>query len=1154
MKVHELQQLLRDAEPAAVLVSPRVLERVIQQVYQLPGVLYTIPHRYCFVVDRGLLFRHVEQDELNLDHDHLLPATVILLSRPQGETLSFQDRPALLRDYWRRLFHASVHLVLSRRTQEGRLEPEHVRSRIDVIGAAEFDEIRTVLQQDSHLLPAADDRAVYIEFCAVYLELRHFAPHLLNSHFPGIRDFTRIDALLVRDLDPNVLFARTRLKGAPDPVPPTDTGSEEAHDFYFRLIRSAERASQGGNNVRAAIQRTRAARVAPVSLAAQTRIQAEADIHRLVKRLQAALQLSDEEVIQWARVLPALLDKADQGNRPVEAALLDDLQEVCIDHEREIYTLDLVECVQSGGRRPIKRPLPSQRVVRITKHLRSAVQRLAQARLSDTDREHLDQLLQGSLQATEERLRIRFRPLIENAFRDVGLQPTNPPEQTASRKVIEEILDRISAAGFLTFGDLRDTLSRNQLKLPDLDDPQSFIQGDPLLRLDRRLATLLDGVYRPSEVYTRWLERLTALSFGTGLGRALTRCVLLPFVGAAALVYTLGMVLEGLMKLPEQFRHFFSSPRQEQFHLQGIAGAFGASAWIDLVLVACVGCFFLGLIHSPGFRRRCRQTLYATFRLLRAVLIRFPSWAVQVTGVRALVSTWPFQLCYWYLCKPLVLGGVLWVVWKEPFATWPGVLAVFAVASFLINSRLGQATGEILFRTLVSFYELLRAGLLTGLYRLVVHVFKRIMDMVEYILFSVDEWLRYRGGEGWGSLVVRSILGALWFPVSWLARFYTVVLIEPMLNPIKLPISCLAAKFVYPLVFAIGLYTLLTDCLTPVLGSILANAITVTTVYLLPDAVGFLFWETKENWSLYEANRQTQITAVPVGSHGETVLGLLHPGFHSGTIPKLFTRLRRAEWDAERIGNWRAARAAQDALHEVRQTVQRFVQRDLIVMLQQDPAWKGEAIRTGRVILSINRIRFELVHPSYPEMSVWLEFEDRSAWLLASVWESGWLGQLSAEQRLALARCLINFYKLAGVDVVREQVRACLPARAGHHDIVGESLLVYNGAEAKAAVRYDLMEYNRPFEARTSRGGRAPDWPQLPPKQLLFSRVSLTWKEWVASWQSGNNGRAEGILSGSLPSILIGSADTLPEREAFTQPVAVDTVIVSRKQLNQKSG
>ena len=80
------------------------------------------------------------------------------------------------------------------------------------------------------------------------------------------------------------------------------------------------------------------------------------------------------------------------------------------------------------------------------------------------------------------------------------------------------MLDRLAERGFLHIGDLRDAISRNNLKLPDLSGPVGFLRGDQLLQADRRMASALDGVYRPGEVYMRWLQRLSAVGFGTALG------------------------------------------------------------------------------------------------------------------------------------------------------------------------------------------------------------------------------------------------------------------------------------------------------------------------------------------------------------------------------------------------------------------------------------------------------------------------------------------------------------------------------------------------------------------------------------------------------------------------------------------------------------
>ena len=66
---------------------------------------------------------------------------------------------------------------------------------------------------------------------------------------------------------------------------------------------------------------------------------------------------------------------------------------------------------------------------------------------------------------------------------------------------------------------------------------------DALLQLDRRLSILLDGVYRRGEFYLRWLERITALGFGTWVGRLVTLFVTLPFGASFLLTEIVDIVL-----------------------------------------------------------------------------------------------------------------------------------------------------------------------------------------------------------------------------------------------------------------------------------------------------------------------------------------------------------------------------------------------------------------------------------------------------------------------------------------------------------------------------------------------------------------------------------------------------------------------------------
>ena len=123
----DLQKALRDTDPAAVLVSPRILERVLREQMRLPNMYWNIPHRQSFVCNRQVLFRHAEQADLELEPDQLLPDQVILLARPDAEELSDLERKPLLLKYWRRLFHVRVHVALSK-ASGGQLSPESVAS------------------------------------------------------------------------------------------------------------------------------------------------------------------------------------------------------------------------------------------------------------------------------------------------------------------------------------------------------------------------------------------------------------------------------------------------------------------------------------------------------------------------------------------------------------------------------------------------------------------------------------------------------------------------------------------------------------------------------------------------------------------------------------------------------------------------------------------------------------------------------------------------------------------------------------------------------------------------------------------------------------------------------------------------------------------
>ncbi|HEY3788732.1 MAG TPA: hypothetical protein VGL71_07750, partial [Urbifossiella sp.] len=1051
MKLEELSRILREVEPAAVLVDSHLLARVVQSVTGVAWAVWRVPHSHCYTIDRPTLYKHVDPEEFRTSPDQPLPDPVLLLERPTADQLT-GPRDALLIRYWRLLFHAAAHRELDKRLSG--VTAAGLRERIEPLGATAFEEARNVLIQDGLLTNHADDRTVYAEFAAYFLELKHFNPALIAISFPSLPPAGAVEAVMGRDIDGAALCRRTRPPQAPDPAPKTDDQSDESHDFFHRLMRQARRASQSGDTVGGAILHTRAARVAPGSQTGAAREEAREDLHRLVERLQKALELSDADAEAWRQVLPALLDKADQGARPVEAALLYDLQRACLDHEQKIYALDLLDWVWTGGKTPLKRELAGQRFVRVPAQLRNAAHRLTTARLTDANRQTLAGLLRNALDQAEHQLRAKFRPILTDALLNAGLQPGSLPEKAALEKTVEELLDRISSAGFLAFGDVRDAIARGQMKLPDLG-PDERLHGDSLLKLDRTLRNTLDGVYRRAEVYTRWLERGTALNFGTETGRWITRNITVPFGAAFLLAQFLWlMVLErgsvghGDDEPPPNF--FGGWNAHWMFHAAWVAG----------------GVFFLLVIQSARLRSVLHSAGRGIYRSSRFLFWEIPRrvWANPL--LRQMVSSVPVQFLLNFLVKPLVLtllvSRILSIWWETG---WFIRILIYVASVFVVKlfGRIGEAILLHLARGLI---ELVRST--PTLLSWINDIFRDLIYVLEWVLARTEDWLRLRGSAGRLAVAVRAIAGLLWMPFAFFIRFYSIVLIEPMLNPLKLPLSILFAKFIYPLLLmlpeilksdrssVLGYSSPLVNQLADYLSEPGAWLLVMGTLWLLPDACTFLFWEMRENWRLYRANRPSVIKPVPVGEHGESIEALLHWGIHSGTVPKLFARLRAAEREAAQTDNWRDARTYRAALRGVEEAVQRFVTRDFTEVLNSpESTWGGPTLRVGEVVLGTNRIRLEII-PGNGTPAAWLEWEDRSSWLVAGWASPGFLAHLPPEQARIFRNALAYLYKRAGVEVVREQMRAELPEAALEFEIVSEGLLVWYGSRESDPLVYDL--------------------------------------------------------------------------------------------------
>jgi hypothetical protein len=64
ISVAELERLLTAADPAVLLIPPRILRRVIRRDAGLPGFGLRVPHRKSYLIDRDKLLRIADRREL----------------------------------------------------------------------------------------------------------------------------------------------------------------------------------------------------------------------------------------------------------------------------------------------------------------------------------------------------------------------------------------------------------------------------------------------------------------------------------------------------------------------------------------------------------------------------------------------------------------------------------------------------------------------------------------------------------------------------------------------------------------------------------------------------------------------------------------------------------------------------------------------------------------------------------------------------------------------------------------------------------------------------------------------------------------------------------------------------------------------------------
>ena len=1065
----------------AILVDEGTLRRVIKRHLSLRGVGLRVPHDHIHVIAKAQLEPALARDGL--------PDRVIVVTGDRGKLAA--GKPEALSAVWSSVFHARVHIALDDLVASGALTASGIRERIDAIGQTEFDEIRSVLRQEDLLLPPADDKVIYLEFVAVYLELELFRPRALEHTFPALGDHAAITAIIRRDIDPEALLAASRPARAPaeplvTPVEPIDPYAGSARlEFADRGARTdATRARTKGNLARAAIYAARAADVPA----------ARADLEALVARLATAL--GGASTAGWVDALMPVVHFAGTQESlrfNVGARLLYDLQAACTVAEREIKVVDVVSWALSLGKRKVVRSLPATREVRMAKHLHHASERVAGCELEHAEeRDQLAEVLHAITKRADTNVRDVLRPKVEAALHAVGLDPHSLPERVAEKKLVDELLDRAVDVGRLTLADLRDAISKNDLKMPDLT-LDALKSGDQLLRADRLLSTSLDGVYRGGEIYLRFIQKLSSILFGTRVGRFLTMYLFLPYLAAFAalegLQHTVGLLAKKLFHLEPEF-----ASRTGQ-----IAGTL----------------FLFGLLHIGPFRRAVSWAMGMVWRLVRLVLWDIPIGIWQHPIVRRFLDS-TFNR---WLLRPAI-PAALTLPFVHGDERWPVAGGVFVVAALVFNSRLGRMVEEKIADWLVISGKQFTTRILPGLLKYILEFFAKLADLVDRGMYRVDELLRFRTGQSFIKVAVKGLLGTLWFFIAYVLRFYVDLFIEPTTNPIKhFPVVTVAAKILIP--FSGSILGGVAGATSGLLGPALSKSFAGFTLLVLPGLAGFLVWELKENWKLYRASRPATLQPLAIGHHGETMIALLRPGFHSGTIPKLFTKLRRAAWKGDEKG----IAKQHEGLHHVEEAIAKFVDRQLVSMLVEVEAFRATDVALSRIDIGSNRVQMTIVCPSISNVPATIRFELQSGWIVGGLADPGWTTELDDAQTRIFEIALAGFYKLSGVELLREQIEHALgddDHPAPPYDIGDEGLIVWPGDGFETEAIYDLTAAKLTPAVR----GKPFSGPlfDLGGRHALFGREPLYWSVWSTTWQQ--------IARGESPMPIIVGPSLLPAPSA----------------------
>lgn len=1165
--------------PYARVVPERILRRISRERHSLVEEGRVILHEHLAVIMDEDLVGLIDDDELEILPHQPRPHCWILLRRLSERETENWSLARQRRELWRRLFHAQVdHSLLSKRVM-GQWRRSLVRAWQVVLGESILKEIRTVLLHDRKIHTEASDAQVLAEFAAVYLELKWFEPEALPLVFPCLNQVDQKSLEWINsEISASRLYESCQLPDAETKSPWAGLewiteqwhsthgkiADGDFHEYAIRLEKPLDQASvdprlanddnithhqnkgllsllqnrlvnqifggesvarpqfqnavalgikaeKSGNYVGAARWLRKAARYGRrLNDNSAAEVHPDVPISRLASRLAEALE-SPGDTRLWQFVLIKIFNADSGGFWTRNSRLLYDLQKVVNDIEHSIYVMDWAGFITSMGRKPARKPLPDIALVLMMRHLRTALNRLPGLQVDESVKRILRRLLLKSIHDTEERFRIYVRPILEKNLTGAGLVSANMPEKVAFASVVDELIDTIVENGYFGLSQLRDTISRNNIKLKDLEGFQQWWAGDNLLQADRLIEDDLPGIYHEGEIYLRALQRASSAVFAQPLGRLITWFLILPFLGSF-------MLMGGLFFIPEELNHWVLSRLSLHIQVPEAINPLKNPANVFLV-----GVFMLCMIHHRKFRQSILNSLRRVGIYLRGLLWDWPRRVLAAPIIKLVFGNRWIILSWKWIFKPLVFTLIIYTFIPEERLARRGQLISIIAFTYLsmiiaVNSRAGRDLQEHIGEWFKWLWQRFGFDLLVAIYRFLIDIFDRLSETVNRALYAIDEWIRYRRRSGRLVEFTSGLVGFLWGVLLYVFRFVFNLLVEPQINPIKhFPVVTVSHKFLIPMI------PVLAGAIRQFYGDDPKTALSLATLIMsvIPGAIGFIVWELKENWKLYEANRPRVIQPRAIGHHGESMHRLLYPGFHSGTIPKLLERIRRTRLKAVRTGRMTSLVRQTWKLHHVGEALHRFIERELVRVINSTVMFRDHPVHLSNLGITDLSVTLELSHSDNPQPFV-LRLKCEHGWIVADVLHNGWTDQLDHDQWQLFRVALAGFLAESSVDLTESQIENSEVVRPLARMLVDhEGLVIFPDPlyHPHDRIYYDLTidgeilprtkSLSDPFAILN---GIIPDrladdqespWPAINSREINLKQTPVTWAEWVAYWGKG---------------------------------------------------